>query len=680
MNRLALFLTLLLSCQLAYANHNYEDLVYRTGTQAGGELATKSGEDTTITGGNLEGDTVRMDVGNKLTLASIQDTYQSKSEGGAISTSGNVAYNRGSTNRAWVDDQSSIRGKQSVDIKAGKATHLKGAVIESKGDLALVSPEITYENLQDRDNSSGVGASFNTGLGIDPKTGKVQTAPQESVKGVGDVNFERGRKEGVSRATIGKGIIITNSNISNLNRDIAKAQQIVKDKQTHVRVVIPIVDMKQAKRDVAQIKRAVKHIGESLRREQLKSRLQNGYGLSPEQIAENIRMAMNEGKVNKQAAESFKEILSKKSDLLLAYYTDLTENKMMLHGEAADQVLQFMADMTGRDATMAAPGFAENQVFFDVSLNNDPASVMNRGERYLREARNPDLNPQVRAANYIAGVNMIARALSDQGIAGQVVASTQLPPDRMRAVDHARQAYAVLGEGGLQNASKGQVETFRRAYSNLSSEEQTYLLARESLANPKKTTMPFDGSEVHAAPELSANAQLQDILWGSQVGAAIGANPVTGEVDTRPMVERAMDLIPIPAAMTASKGKKMFKAGEALLGVVKQKIVIGENMKRVNKYAEKIGAKTYPGPPKGSSYEQGMEHNRQWLRTQKDQDVDAYDIGPDFKRRLKRSVVGKRPDSPFYNMERTETKNYTKRKQVFKRKGRFEGGVNDLDQ
>jgi len=110
---------------------------------------------------------------------------------------------------------------------------------------------ITTSNLMaGRNNSSGVGVLFNTGLGIDPNTGKVQTAPQESVKGVGDVNFERGRKSGISRATIGKGIIITNSNISNLNRDIAKAQQIVKDKQTHVRVVIPIVDMKQAKRDV----------------------------------------------------------------------------------------------------------------------------------------------------------------------------------------------------------------------------------------------------------------------------------------------------------------------------------------------------------------------------------------------------------------------------------------------
>jgi len=218
--------------------------------RAGGELATKSGNDTTITGGNLEGDRLRMDVGNKLTLASIQDTYQSKSEGGAISTSGNVSFNRSQSDRAWVDDQSSIQGRQGVEINAEK-THLKGAVIDSSvGDVALHSTEVTYENLQDRDNSSGVGVLFNTGLGIDPKTGKVQTAPPESIKGVGDVNFEQGRKSGISRATIGKGVIITNSDISNLNRDIARAQQIVKDKQTRVRVVIPIVDMKQAKRDV----------------------------------------------------------------------------------------------------------------------------------------------------------------------------------------------------------------------------------------------------------------------------------------------------------------------------------------------------------------------------------------------------------------------------------------------
>jgi len=81
MGRIAFFLLFLISCQPAYANVHFENL------NISADMATKSGEDTTITGGNLEGNTVRMDVGNKLTLASIQDTYQSKSEGGAISTS-----------------------------------------------------------------------------------------------------------------------------------------------------------------------------------------------------------------------------------------------------------------------------------------------------------------------------------------------------------------------------------------------------------------------------------------------------------------------------------------------------------------------------------------------------------------------------------------------------------------
>ncbi len=378
--------------------------------RAGGELATKSGEDTTITGGNLEGDTVRMDVGNKLTLASIQDTYQGKSEGGAISTSGNVAYNRSSTNRAWVDNQSSIRGKQLVDIKAGKATHLKGAVIDSsEGDVALHSTEVTYENLQNRDNSSGVGVLFNTGLGIDPKTGKVQTAPQESVKGVGDVNFERGRKEGVSRATIGKGIIITNSNISNLNRDIAKAQQIVKDKQTHVRVVIPIVDMKQAKRDVAEIKRAVKHIEESFRREQLKDALRGAIKeKTPEEIAAYVKQAIKDGKVDPRKQKSFEDALSQfndeRSGALLSVYKDLTEKQMMPDSEAQRIVVnmaQDMAEYTGPRIRLAA---AEGSLDIRSDQQQDR---MARAGQYLILAQNQDADPDVRAMAYGLGMKLL---------------------------------------------------------------------------------------------------------------------------------------------------------------------------------------------------------------------------------------------------------------------------------
>ncbi len=44
-----------------------------------------------------------------------------------------------------------------------------------------------------------------------------------------------------------------------------------------------------------------------------------------------------------------------------------------------------------------------------------------------------------------------------------------------------------------------------------------------------------------------------------------------------------------------------------------------------------------------------------------------------------RNCRGSRPDSPFYNMERSETKNYPNRKKVFKRNGRFQGGVDGLD-
>ena len=118
---------------------------------------------------------------------------------------------------------------------------------------------------------------------------------------------------------------------------------------------------------------------------------------------------------------------------------------------------------------------------------------------------------------------------------------------------------------------------------------------------------------------------------------------------------------------------KLGKIGDLFKRKPSKTIVIGEDMQRVEKYAaENPGVETYPGPPEGVD---GMEHNRQWLRDQIEQGAVVDDIGPAFSRRRDRAAKGKRGDSPFYGMERTETKNYPKRRKRFERRGRTEGGL-----
>ncbi len=56
------------------------------------------------------------------------------------------------------------------------------------------------------------------------------------------------------------------------------------------------------------------------------------------------------------------------------------------------------------------------------------------------------------------------------------------------------------------------------------------------------------------------------------------------------------------------------------------------------------------------------------------------DIGPDFNRRKERIEEGKEPNSPFYEMERQNTKNYDGYQKDFHREGKYQGGSSSLEE
>ena len=101
-------------------------------------------------------------------------------------------------------------------------------------------------------------------------------------------------------------------------------------------------------------------------------------------------------------------------------------------------------------------------------------------------------------------------------------------------------------------------------------------------------------------------------------------------------------------------------------------VVIGERMRRVNDYAEQIGAKTFMG--------ETMAENEAWIQHAIDNGYRIIDIGPDFARRLARMNDPhntKKVRSPFYEMERTRAADAAIK--VFTRTGKWEGGVPGFD-
>jgi hypothetical protein len=107
----------------------------------------------------------------------------------------------------------------------------------------------------------------------------------------------------------------------------------------------------------------------------------------------------------------------------------------------------------------------------------------------------------------------------------------------------------------------------------------------------------------------------------------------------------------------------------------KKPIVIGENMKRVQQYADEIGGQAYrPWKNDPFDYDLGMKRNKRWIKDMKTEGREIIDIGPDFKRRS----LGRDP-SDFYNMERGQLKDYANYTKVFERFDKTSGGVTGLD-
>ncbi|GCN13603.1 hemagglutinin-related protein [Escherichia coli] len=116
-----------------------------TTVDAGKQLTIISGRDTTLTGAQAGGETVKVDAGRHLTLTSEQDSdrYDSKQQNasaggsftfGSMSGSASVSLSRDKmhSNYDSVQEQTGIfAGRGGFDVTTGQHTQLNGAVIVS---------------------------------------------------------------------------------------------------------------------------------------------------------------------------------------------------------------------------------------------------------------------------------------------------------------------------------------------------------------------------------------------------------------------------------------------------------------------------------------------------------------------------------------------------------------------
>ena len=207
-----------------------------------GENINIKGKDLTVKGANIEGNNVNINVAN-LHLESLQDKLKSKHQeynasfgssslGIGKEYSAGLGMEYGNYDKSWVNEQSSIIGKNSANITVEGKTNLIGSVIGG-GNTTLRTGELEYSDIHDKDKGYNFGingsASFSKKRKWDENT--QTTTERIAISKNGGLNYGATDREQINRATIGAGTIIVEGNTvnPNINRDESKAQEIVKD-------------------------------------------------------------------------------------------------------------------------------------------------------------------------------------------------------------------------------------------------------------------------------------------------------------------------------------------------------------------------------------------------------------------------------------------------------------------
>ena len=201
-----------------------ESVIYKNSKIIGENIKIK-GQDFSIKGGNIIGNDVNINVAN-LHLESLQDKEKSRHNGfnvsaGSSSVGAGVEY--GNHDKSWVNEQSSIIGKNSANITVEGETNLIGSVIGG-GNTTLRTGELEYSDIHDKDKG------YNFGINGSASFSKNDKDEWNISKSIG-ANYGVTDREQINRATIGAGTVIVDGKTvnPNINRDESKTQIVTKD-------------------------------------------------------------------------------------------------------------------------------------------------------------------------------------------------------------------------------------------------------------------------------------------------------------------------------------------------------------------------------------------------------------------------------------------------------------------
>ncbi|EOL4185491.1 contact-dependent inhibition effector tRNA nuclease [Escherichia coli] len=215
-----------------------------TTLDAGKNVSLTSGHDTTLSGAQVSGEKVTADVGNNLTISSLQDSdrYDSRQNSvaaggsftfGSMSGSGyaSISQDKIKSNYDSVREQSGIyAGKDGFDVTVGNHTQLNGAVIASTATddkNSLSTGTLGWSDIHNQADykASHTGISSSGGSGMSASQMVASNAIAGAANALTGMSGSSGHAEGTTSSAISGGNIIIRDkesqkqDIAGLSRD-----------------------------------------------------------------------------------------------------------------------------------------------------------------------------------------------------------------------------------------------------------------------------------------------------------------------------------------------------------------------------------------------------------------------------------------------------------------------------
>ncbi|UTS87459.1 hemagglutinin repeat-containing protein [Rhizobium anhuiense] len=220
-----------------------------------GDITIKSGNDTTLKGAVVSGDTITAEVDGDLSIISSPDTGSSTNSsasagftlGGTLLSGIQFGGGLGSGTTNWINEQSGLLSTGKMDIEVGGNTDLQaGKIISDSGDLALSTDTLTYSDFLGQKGYEG----FSAQIGIEIPGNELPGASPANNTLEGTYKLDDTRQ--TVRATVGPGTITIRNEekqaaleqsgatapLADLNRDPDNAYEITRDKHIDLEIYL----------------------------------------------------------------------------------------------------------------------------------------------------------------------------------------------------------------------------------------------------------------------------------------------------------------------------------------------------------------------------------------------------------------------------------------------------------